>query len=429
MTPTADRSLHWWIIEDALTSRWGHWLEYLQTFQRGLMQLGDSVDIFVSRDCQDDVATLVGGHKVLPPSIWQRMSDGASKVVRLFRIPLHGWQTYRAVANLLKKIGRGEDRLPRPDIVFVPTVLVHHMLGWLLLRRRVRKIGTRVVLFFPNTPIYLDETGSPRFAPEPTAKLFRLLVRCFSRDVSSGFFVMAAETEPMTRSLTALTGIRFVYLPHPVESAVPPPEPHLDSCPEQPEELVFGCYGGARWEKGSDIMQKAIERVLAISPDFPGKFVFQWLEDFSDDAGLRVCLSENLASHPKVEVIRRYFVGDEYSRHLSSTHVMLLPYRKSYALRVSRVVIEAMLAGVPAITTRGTTLADMTARFHVGITCEDGSVPDLATAITSMAKDWSLHAKSAFAAARNAKQHFSVRAFRAELLKEFANFPRRAASA
>lgn len=423
------KPLCWWIVEDALTSRWGHWLEYLETFRRGLLQLGDSVDIFVSRDCEEEVAALVEGKRTLPPSIWRRMSDGSSKIVRLVRIPLHGWQTYRALAKLLKKIGRGSEPLAQPDIIFVPTVLVHHMLGWLLLRGRVRKTGARVVLFFPNTPIYLDDAGTPRLAPEPTAKLFRFLVRRFQRDVASGRFIMAAETEPMTQSLTALTGVRFAYLPHPVESAVLPAESQTNGHAENPGELVFGCYGGARWEKGSDIMQKAIEQVLAGAPDFPGRFVFQWLEDFSDDEGRRVALDENLASHPKVEVIRRYFVSDEYSKRLRGTDVMLLPYRKSYALRVSRVVIEAMLAGVPVITTKGTTLADMTARFRVGMTCEDGSVSDLVEAITRMAESWSAQAKSSFTAAHNAKEHFSVRAFKAGLLEEVLSLAPRAETA
>jgi glycosyltransferase involved in cell wall biosynthesis len=415
------KPLCWWIVEDALTSRWGHWLEYLETFRRGLLQLGDSVDIFVSRDCEEEVAALVEGKRTLPPSIWRRMSDGSSKIVRLVRIPLHGWQTYRALAKLLKKIGRGSEPLAQPDIIFVPTVLVHHMLGWLLLRGTVRKAGARVVLFFPNTPIYLDDAGTPRFAPEPTAKLFRFLVRRFERDVASGRFVMAAETEPMTRSLTTLTGVRFIYLPHPVESA-PSSLVATQTADIQggSRDLVFGCYGGARWEKGSDVMQQAIAQLLATTPDFAGRFVFQWLENFADNDGRQVVLDEKLASHPKVEVIRRYFVGDEYSKRLMETDVMLLPYRMSYSLRVSRVVIEAMLAGIPTVITAGTTLADMTARFHVANTCRDGSVNDLVDAIRRVAASWPALSKSAAAAALEARKHFSVGTFRASLLENIA---------
>jgi hypothetical protein len=40
------------------------------------------------------------------------------------------------------------------DVVFVPTVLVHQLLGWTSLIKRVfKRTRTRIILFFPNTPI------------------------------------------------------------------------------------------------------------------------------------------------------------------------------------------------------------------------------------------------------------------------------------
>jgi len=71
--------LRWWIVEDALRDRKGHWVEYLQTCQRGLMAEGDEVRFFVSEECSRDVPALFDAEPMLPRSIWARISDGASK--------------------------------------------------------------------------------------------------------------------------------------------------------------------------------------------------------------------------------------------------------------------------------------------------------------------------------------------------------------
>jgi hypothetical protein len=42
--------MKWWIFEDALRDRRGHWSEYLQTFRRGLEAESDEVRIFADRE-------------------------------------------------------------------------------------------------------------------------------------------------------------------------------------------------------------------------------------------------------------------------------------------------------------------------------------------------------------------------------------------
>ena len=97
VSKSENQSLRWWIVEDALRDRKGHWVEYLQTFQRGLSAEGDQVRFFASKECVPDVAQAFNANPILPKSIWARMSDGAPKWRRLVRIPAHGLATYRAV--------------------------------------------------------------------------------------------------------------------------------------------------------------------------------------------------------------------------------------------------------------------------------------------------------------------------------------------
>ena len=206
--------------------------------------------------------------------------------------------------------------------------------------------------------------------------------------------------------------------------------------------IVFGCYGAARWEKGSDIFQEAIKLILknevasgggrvasvedkaepvtrdplpATAAGRPLRFAIQWVEDFTDDNGNLVKLDPWLKNHPQVEVIGRYFQGDEYEQRLAATDVMVLPYRKPYQLRVSRVVIEAMLSGMPVIATRGTTLFEQAEEYGVVVGCEEGNAESLAEAMMEVVERFEMLRLNAQERASVAAGFFSVKYFR-ELL-------------
>jgi glycosyltransferase involved in cell wall biosynthesis len=429
------KSLRWWILEDALRDRKGHWLEYLQTFQRGLMAEGDEVRFFASKECSPDAAALFDAEAILPRSIWARMSDGASKLRRLLRIPAHGLATYRAISKLLadcpaphalgfsptRRSDEPEGTLPAgralPDLLFVPTVLVHHLVGWIpLIKWKLRKLPCRVLLFFPNAPVDLREDGTAHLLPEPTAKLFRVCIRSLAKEVACGKVILGAETKPMTKALSEVTGVPFTYLPHPVELStkhLPATRDQLPATAANP--IVFGCYGAERHEKGSDILQRAVRLALEENPDLPALFTFQWLEGFKDEKGELVQLDPWLDQHPKVSVIKSYFAEGEYERQLGSTDVMLLPYRDPYVLRVSRVVIEAMKLAIPVVTTMNTTLADQAGEFGSVLVCEQSSAQSLAREISRAVADYKQLVQCAGAREAAARDHFSVRHFRETL--------------
>jgi len=217
--------------------------------------------------------------------------------------------------------------------------------------------------------------------------------------------------------------------------------------------IVFGCYGAARWEKGSDIFQEAIRLILRaaersmadsglliadgvagakaldsggstldISSLAPSsklqalRFSIQWVEDFRDREGNLISIDPWLREHPQVEVIGRYFEGDEYERRLAETDVMVLPYRSPYQLRVSRVVIEAMLNGMPVIATEGTTLHDQASEHGCVVGCEEGSVEGLAKRILESAANFNKLQRSARAKIPDVEKSFSVDCFRQLLM-------------
>lgn len=441
--------MNWLIVEDALRDHWGHWVEYLRTFQRGLKSCGDDLIILCDRGANPELVAELGAKPVLPHSIWHRMSDGAGALRRYARVPGHAFATFfalRRVFSFQSSVGREQKAEGRrqiadskwldaeggsnewaPDVIFVPTVLVHHLLGWwALLKTGVVPKSSRVLLFFPNAPVRLADDARAHMAPDATGRLFRWCIRQLADEVGSGKVILGAETHAMQRALTQATGVEFTYLPHPVD--VPKlvtrlPVGHLPKRRFSPPvtsslPIVFGCYGGARWEKGADILQAAIRRVLEEKPEIPAKFVFQWMEDFDDERGRRVKLDPWLKNHPKVEVIDRYFADGEYAERLAATDVMLLPYRSPYRLRVSRVVIEAMMYGMPVIATDGTTLAEQAAAHGCVAVCQEGSAEGLAKTIAEVAAGFGSMREAAAESAAQVERQFSVACFRQLLEQE-----------
>jgi glycosyltransferase involved in cell wall biosynthesis len=415
-----------------------------------------------------------------------------------------------------------------PDWIFVPTVLVHHLLGWsLLIKSGAVPKGARVLLFFPNLPIRLDDSRRPYWSAGPTTKLMAWLFGQLRQEVESGRVVLGVETHAMRRALENLIGMRVVYLPHPVQAKQAQGESRVEgressgttkdtngheklttedtesaedrfvqkqggawssqagaafSNPSTSElardsenpsptrfasipassspatsnslpatavkPLVFGCYGAARWEKGSDIFQEAIKLILsnevvskkwrvaslenepqlvtrdplpATATGRPLRFAIQWVEDFRDREGNLISIDPWLREHPQVEVIGRYFQGDEYERRLATTDVMVLPYRSPYRLRVSRVVIEAMMHGMPVVTTKGTTLYEQAYEHGVVMCCEEGSAESLALAILEFAEVFAAMREAAEKKAEKAAESFSVGYFRKLLGKPLAS--------
>src|SRR4029077_1337600 len=114
------------------------------------------------------------------------------------------------------------------------------------------------------------------------------------------------------------------------------------------------------------------EAFLRKHPDSRAKFAVQWLQDFSLPDGRIPGVPPALKQDPRVEIIRHFFREGEYADRLDHTDAVILPYRlSSYGLRGSRVLIEAMVHGIPVVATRGTTLAKQAEEFGAALLCED----------------------------------------------------------
>lgn len=406
--------MKWLIVEDALRDRWGHWLEYDAHFMAAIPPLGDDVVLLCDRKAETDVVASLGAVPALPQSIWHRMSDKAGPLRRYLRLPAHAVATFFAMRRYF-----AENR-DAGDLIFVPTVLVHHLLGWYwLLKSGSCPEDARVLLFFPNLPLEMNAAGDARWNGSPTTRLMAWLFGRLRPWVEERRVILGAETETMRQSLAQLTGLPVIYLPHPIEVAASDP-PAGRRRPGDP--LLFACYGTARAEKGSDVLQDAIH-LMAREPEGspPVRFAIQWIAPFTTDDGREVHIAEDLAESGKVEFIRRFFVENEYEERLRRTDAMVLPYlASSYNVRVSRIVIEAMVHGIPVIASEGTTVWDQARKYGAGLPCREKDPESLLAAMRQMTLDFDDFARRAAQAAEGARAHFSVANFRRLLLDHIA---------
>jgi glycosyltransferase involved in cell wall biosynthesis len=266
------------------------------------------------------------------------------------------------------------------DAIFVPSMGFHHLPAWVwLIKRTLRNRSTRVLLFFLILPIRWD-AASGKAVPDgsPTSRLFFRILQWLAPEIKSGKVVLGAEVEPLRAALEALAGVPATLFPQIVI-------PFSASAAEQessPDGIHMACYGPSRAEKGSDILQEAIAIYRRRFPASRAQFTIHWTEDFVAHDGRTVTKLPELLRDPQVQYIARYFTHGEYEEQLKRTQVMLLPYRlDAYRLRGSRVVMEALVNGMPVIATRGTALAGMVESFGTGLFCEDGDAESLARAI------------------------------------------------
>ncbi len=220
----------------------------------------------------------------------------------------------------------------------------------------------------------------------PTALLGRSAakVRWIRGEVLQGKVVLAAETAEFRVALAEASGLPFVYLPQPV----PAQKDNFVQDVSGKEQPLFACYGPARHEKGSDLLQEAIKCFLARNPQAKLEFVIHWTSPFTDAKRREICPDQDLERDPRVTFLKQHLTTRKYLDWLSRTDLMLLPYRaSSYDLRGSRVAVEAMVDGIPMVITGGTAAAKQASSYGAAVFCNDDDVEDLVRAIAAAAEN------------------------------------------
>jgi len=365
------------IVEEALHTTRGHWYQYIKDILAGCESRDIHVDVLAHREAEKPILEDLGARPVIRASTWDHIYRSPNPLKRYLGVLKHNRILAEDVGSYL-----ADYKGPPYDYYLAPTNLVHHVFAH---RRLLRRFGKgrkfrKMVLIFPDAVgHYTDNFTRIRF-PTNTL-LLRLGLRSFAGPIQRGQAVFAAETELMAEHYRRFCGIEPIVLPHVVRIR---DEVILNKRAKLPGERppVFATFGFTRYDKGTDIFQKAIKRFFADHPEASVRFVIQWTGDF-EIGGTPVQRDPELLDHPKVTYLDRFESSGQYEEQLARTDLIVLPYRRYfYYARLSRVAIDAAICGIPAIFPRQTWLERFFQRDGCGIGFEEENTDDLARAMS-----------------------------------------------
>lgn len=385
------------IVEESLRDLQAHWFEYIKTITRSAETQGWFVEVACH---QDVVPEIQKDLKTFPIFRYARYLDTGKKKLpgeKYYGFLLHSWRCLQVLWPLLREKATHEH-------IFVPTVLVHHLLAWWIIMTFHPNKPQHLTLFFVSTLGHWDSQSKKSTIPAtPLIKIQGFLLRLFSKHVEKGNLSLAVETKGAKKEYESLTNLPFKLFPHPV-----PPLEKYNFTGKDNHNLVFACYGFARYEKGSDILKNSLEKLLQEAQLPQTKFCVQWLKGFNLPDGSICELSKFLTENSQIEVINRPLNSKEYQKLLYQTDCMILPYRNSsYYARVSRVAIEAAYLGIPIIYTKGGWLEEIVEEFGAGISIQDENIEDLSDKIEIMVNNYHDFSEKAQRKKLLAKKYFS----------------------
>lgn len=183
--------------------------------------------------------------------------------------------------------------------------------------------------------------------------------------------------------------------------------------------IVFGSYGFARHEQGSDLLQEAVARFLETDPHANVRFHIYWPNEGFLVDGKHIDANTVLEATGKVVFYRSKVSKEDTLRLMEETDWILLPYRKdSYAKRSSLLATDAICLGLPGIFTEGTFLQFLFEEYGAGFSIKDADVDGIVAAIRKAVADAERYGERARQKRDKAKEVFSAERFCSRLLRD-----------
>lgn len=401
--PSSERPSHrLLVVEEALKNRTGHFYEYVKSVAELNARAGGETLVVSHADTDPAIVAELGAWPLFAQSNWDGVYNHPRAWRRYLGIVRHNWYVYRVMSRFVKEHGPF-------DLLFAPTVVIHHVIGWrlLMLRHGGRGVKRIALLFRNNAGSYAEGSTTPVF--KRSTAILKYALRSYAGLIARGRARFVTDSARLATEYRLLCGIAPDVWPSPRVAAYD--DLAADDRPAD-APVTFSCLGPARFEKGIDVMQDAIKAYRAAHPDGKARFVIQWNAPIHDAAGALYEPDAALRADPHVTLIEHSMSSEAYDAAVASADVMLLPYRRaSYFARISGVAVEAVTAGVPVIYTRDTWCEDIVREVGAGKGVDDGDVAELCAAIAEMTVDYATYRSEARAQARKARDSHSGEAF------------------
>jgi hypothetical protein len=151
-----------------------------------------------------------------------------------------------------------------------------------------------------------------------------------------------------------------------------------------------------RYDKSLDVLQEAIRNMPPTEREFV-EFVLQWTRTYSLPCGSVIEPDLTLRERHCAEFIAGFEDSNENYEWISKIDIIELPYcRKFYHDRMSRVAVDAALAGIPTVYQMETWLEELYTKYGSGVSFVAVDSDSLARAILEVSSRHHLHTQIAF---------------------------------
>ncbi len=390
------------VVEEALKNQAAHFYEYVKSVAELNARAGGETFVVSHADTDPAIIAELGAFPLFARSNWDGVYNHPQAWRRYLGIVQHNWYVFRVMNRFVREHGPF-------DLLFAPTVVIHHVIGWrmLMLRHGGRGVKRIALLFRNNAGSYAEGSTTPVF--KRSTAILKYALRSYAGLIARGRALFVTDSMRLATEYRLLCGIEPDVWPSPRVAAYDDlaSDDHAADAP-----VTFSCLGPARFEKGIDILQEAINAYRGAFPDGNARFVIQWNAPIHDASGALYEPDAALRADPNVTLIEHSMPSEAYDAAVASADVMLLPYRRaSYFARISGVAVEAVTAGIPVIFTRDTWCEDLVRDVGAGIGVDDGDVAGLSNAIATLAADYPRYRAVARSQAEKARASHSGDAF------------------
>ena len=251
-------------------------------------------------------------------------------------------------------------KLEKDDIVFVPTLGLTELLGFLeYFKKEPRsKLASWHLLFRRN--IYTGRE-TEYWRQDEDLRILRNTLLHFTQSTEEHRVFFYTDTDELSEQYNRFGISTFNTLPVPHTNPASPSSTHENEEKNKNSPLIVTYLGDARTEKGYHLIPHIIND-LWLDYVNSGKVRFVLQSNFNLPKGEPkiVVARSDLESLPKekVHLIYNALSFEEYTKLLLETNIMLLLYDASnYYARSSGILVECLAAGIPVIVPAATWLS------------------------------------------------------------------------
>jgi glycosyltransferase involved in cell wall biosynthesis len=364
------------VVDNALKNFIGHHYEYSRCLKECAVRHNEPIVILGHRHPDPDLAKKLSFERVFRRSHYDFPTR--LPIVRdLVNPTAQNFWFFQDLCAALK------GRLKPDWTVFTPAMNHNHIWGW------ARWAGTLSPAECPTVILFVR--NSYCMSPDPN----HYDKRAYFAWVGFKWLERLAATGRRIRVVTdsdrlAAEFSKLTHLPLPIF-----PTPHTDRIGSPREESTdvprFVWLGGIRKDKGFHVFARA---VLALEKELrSGRMEFVIQSNLDDPRDSETAAARDMikfAGLPRVTLIERALTSEEYTNLLTSSSAVVLPrLLQLYRSQTSGPFVEALAAGKPVVVTDNSWMSDQLKRYGAGTTFRDQDSDGLASAIRTLAANYS----------------------------------------